>query len=72
MEHHCLRLFVLLSAYLGCVNEDGDVVNAYAHVDAEDTLIYIAVDNVFQLWYNALYGTEVALNDCTPLCIAWS
>jgi hypothetical protein len=67
MKQHCLRLLVALSAYLGCVIEDGDVVNAYAHADAKGTLIYIAVDDVFQSWYIARYGTQVALNDCIPL-----
>jgi hypothetical protein len=50
MEQHCLRLFVALSAYLGCIIEDGDVVNAYAHASEEGTLIYIAVNEVSKSW----------------------
>jgi hypothetical protein len=61
MEQHCIRLFVALSAYLGCIIEDGDVVNAYAHATEEGTLIYIAVDEVFHSWYNARYGSKVSL-----------
>jgi hypothetical protein len=67
MEQHCLRLFCALAAYLGSIICDGDVVNAYAHADAEGTQIYIAVDDVFQSWYNARYGSNVSLGDCIPL-----
>jgi hypothetical protein len=50
MEQHCLRLFIALSAYLGNLIQDGDVVNAYAHAPAQGTSIYISVDEVFQAW----------------------
>jgi hypothetical protein len=67
MEQHCMRLFCALAAYLGCLICDGDVVNAYAHAKAEGTLLYIAVDEVFQLWYNARYSSTVSLGYCIPL-----
>jgi hypothetical protein len=67
MEQHCLRLFVAISAYLGSVISDGDVVNAYAHASAEGTSIYIAVDDVYKSWYNARYGPTISLGDCVPL-----
>jgi hypothetical protein len=50
MEQHCLRLFVAFVAQLGFLIKDGDVVNAYAHADAEGPVIYLIVDDVYQAW----------------------
>jgi hypothetical protein len=67
MERHCLRPVVALSAYLGNLIEDGDVVNVCAHADAEGTQIYIVVDDVYQSWCNSRYGGAVSLGACVPL-----
>jgi hypothetical protein len=40
MEQHCLRMFMALAAILGFLIEDGDVVNVYAHADAEGPTIF--------------------------------
>jgi hypothetical protein len=67
IAHHCLRLFVALSAYRGNIIEDGDVVNAYTHIDTEGTHIYIVVDDVYQSWHNSPYGSQVSIGACVPL-----
>jgi hypothetical protein len=67
MEQHCLRLFIALSAYLGNLIQDGDVVNAYAHALAQGTRIYISVDDVFQAWYLQRFTTMLPLGTCIPI-----
>jgi hypothetical protein len=51
MEHNVLQLFIALSAALGFLTEDGDVVNAYAYADAEGPIMYLIIDDVFQAWH---------------------
>jgi hypothetical protein len=67
MEQNCIRLFMAISAYLGHIIEDGDVVNAYAHATAECSQIYIAVYAVLKSWHNARYGTLIKEGNCIPL-----
>jgi hypothetical protein len=67
MEQHCLRMFMALTAYLGHIIEDGDVVNAYPHAATEGTHIYIVVDHVYKYWHNARYRTKIEEGDCIPL-----
>jgi hypothetical protein len=45
-EKDCLRLFVMLLTFLGNVIEDGTVVSARIHANAE-TQIFIMVDDVY-------------------------
>jgi hypothetical protein len=61
MEQHCFRLFIAFAAQLGFLIEDGNVVNAYAHADAEGPTIYLSVDDVFQSWYLERYHLEHTL-----------
>jgi hypothetical protein len=67
MEQHCFHLFIAFTAQLGFLIEDGDVVNAYTHVDAEGPTIYLSVDDVFQAWYLERYHLELPLGSCAPL-----
>jgi hypothetical protein len=67
MWQHCLRRLVAFPVYLGYIISDGDVGNSYAYASAEGTVIYIAVDDVFQSWYNTRYGSKGSLRDCIPL-----
>jgi hypothetical protein len=66
MEQHILRLFVAITAYLGNLIGDSDVLNAYAHAPSQGITIYIAVDNVFQAWYLAHLKIEPPLGTCVP------
>jgi hypothetical protein len=70
MEQHCLRLFVALTAYLVNNIEDGDVVNAYAHAEAECTPIYIVVDDVFKIWFHNRFKKHIPLGSCARVCKA--
>jgi hypothetical protein len=67
MEQHCLRMFVAIAAILGFLIKDGDVVNAYAHADAEGPTIYLVVNDVIQSWYQARFGVTFLLGSCVPL-----
>jgi hypothetical protein len=67
MEQHCLRTFVALAAILGFLIEDGDVVNAYAHADAEGPTIFLVTDEVFQSWYKYRLGIDLPLGTCVPI-----
>jgi hypothetical protein len=67
MEQHCFRLFIAFAAQLGFLIDDGDVVNAYAHADAEGPTIYLSVDDLFQAWYLERYRLELTLGSCVPL-----
>jgi hypothetical protein len=67
MDQHCLGLFVVLSALLANIIEDGNVVNVYAHADAEGPQIYIVIYDVYQSRHNARYSSQVDLGDCVPL-----
>jgi hypothetical protein len=67
MEHHCLRLFMDIAAYMGHIIEDGDIVNAYVHATSEGTQIYIAVDAVFESWHTTIYGSHIEEGDCITL-----
>jgi hypothetical protein len=51
MEKHVLLLFIALSAALGFLIKDGDVVNAHAHAYGECPVIYLIVYDAFQVWY---------------------
>jgi hypothetical protein len=66
MEHHCLRMSVAISANLGFLIEDGDVVNAYAHADAERPIIFLIVDEVFHSGYKARLFIYLSLGSCAP------
>jgi hypothetical protein len=68
MEQHCLRLFVALTAYLGNIIKDGDVVNAYAYAESEGTPIYIFVDDVFKAWFQDRFQTDIPLRSCVRVC----
>jgi hypothetical protein len=70
MEQHCLRLFVESTAYLGNIIEDDDVVNAYAHAEAEGTPIFIVVDEVFKTWFQDRFKTDIPLGSCVRVCKA--
>jgi hypothetical protein len=70
MEQHCIRLFVALTTYLGNIIEDGDVVNDYTHAEAEGTLIYIVVDDVFKAWFQDRFQTTIHLGSCVRVCKA--
>jgi hypothetical protein len=70
MEHHCLRLFVALTAYLENVIEDGAVINAYAHTPAEVSPIYIVVGDIFQAWYQDGFKILFPLGTCVRICKA--
>jgi hypothetical protein len=67
MEQHCLHMFVALAAILGFLIEDGDVVNAYAHADAEGPAIFLITDEVFQSWYKDRLGIDLPRGTCVPL-----
>jgi hypothetical protein len=67
MEQHCLRMFVALAAILGFLIEDVDVVNAYAHADAEGPTIFLVTDEVFQSWYKEPLGIYLPLGTCVPI-----
>jgi hypothetical protein len=67
MEQHCLCMFVAIAAILGFLIEDGNVVNAYAHADAEGPTIYLVVDDVFQSWYQARFSITLPSGSCVPL-----
>jgi hypothetical protein len=67
MEPHCLRMVVAIAAIFGFLIEDGDVVNAYAHADAEGPTIYLVVEDVFQSWYQARFRVTLPLGSCVPL-----
>jgi hypothetical protein len=66
-EQHCLRLFVALSANLGSLVENVDVVNAYDHAAAGGPTIFLIFDDVFQAWYTAHLGVDLTLGSCVPL-----
>jgi hypothetical protein len=70
MEQPCLRLLVALMVYLGNIIEDGDVVNTYAHAEAEGTPIYIVVDDVFKAWFQDRFYTAIYLGSCVQVCKA--
>jgi hypothetical protein len=70
MEQHCLWLFVALTAYLGNIIEDGDVINAYAHAEPEGTPIYIVVDDVFKTWFQDRFQKHIPLGSCVRVCKA--
>ena len=67
MEQHCLWLLCGLCAYMALIMLDGDVVNAYAHSDAEGEPIYIVVDEVYQEWYYLKYKIKLNIGDCVPI-----
>jgi hypothetical protein len=67
MDQHCIRMFVDLAAILGFLIEDGDVVNAYAHADAEGPIIFLVTDEVFQLWYKDRIAIDLPLGTCVPI-----
>jgi hypothetical protein len=66
MEHHVLRLFSALSAALGFLIDDGDVVNAYAHTYTEGPMIYLIVNDVCQAWYLECFTKSPMIGSCTP------
>jgi hypothetical protein len=67
MEQHCFRMFIALAAQLGFLIEDCDVINAYAHADAEGPTIYLSVDDVYQAWYLERFQVDLSLGSCVPL-----
>jgi hypothetical protein len=67
MEHHCFRLFIAFAAQLGFLIEDGDVVNEYAHTDAEGPTIYLSVEDVYQSWYLERFQVDLPIGSCVPL-----
>jgi hypothetical protein len=67
IEHHCIRLFVALTAYLGNIIEDGDVVNAYTHAEAEGTPIYIVANDAFKAWFQDIFQTTIPLESCVKV-----
>jgi hypothetical protein len=67
MEHHLFRLFIAFAAQLGFLVEDGDVVNVYAHADAEGPTVYLSVDDVYHAWYLEGFQVDLSLGSCVPL-----
>jgi hypothetical protein len=67
MEQHCFWLIIALAAQLGFLIEEGDVVNAYAHADAEGPTIYLSVDDVYQTWYLERFQVDLSIGYCIPL-----
>jgi hypothetical protein len=67
MEQHCLRLLIAITAYIGSIIFDGDVVNAHAHANARGAAIYIVVDEVFQEWYKLHLGVTPPLGSCVRI-----
>jgi hypothetical protein len=67
IEQHCIRLFVAFTAQLGFLIEDGDMVNVYAHADAEGPTIYLIIDDVYQSWYYKRHGRDLHLGSYAPL-----
>jgi hypothetical protein len=51
----------------GFLIQDGNIVNAYTHADAEEPTIFLIVDDVFQAWYTVHLGVDPALGYCAPL-----